>query len=443
MPGPRGVRLYLATAFCARTADEGMAVGMVMLAAQRLDSASQGAFILAAWMAPHVLAAPTAGALAARARRPGVFYASALTGFAGAVAALSVGVGRLPLPAVLVIAAVGGCCGPVVSGGLSSLPALMLGPGREQDRAYALDASVHNAAGVAGPAVAGTAAAAWGSGSAVAALAVAAACAAALACALPLPPCPTTRPDTSPLRGDLTAGLVAVWGSRELRAITAATSLAFLGLGALTTTAVLLADSRGRPGTGGWLMTAFAGGALAGSLALARLRPAAAPVRLAVTGMAGTGLALAAAVLAPGPLTCAGAFAAAGVFDGLLLTATLRLRADHAPPHRRTQVFTIGAGLKISAAALGAALVGWAGSGSATRDLAAVAALQLVAVVVYAGIRRRPGSRKEPVVTQEAVSRRGREPGEGGAPVSPPGSRRGRSRTAPRSSGRAPRDRTR
>lgn len=149
MPGPRGVRLYLATAFCARTADEGMAVGMVMLAAQRLDSASQGAFILAAWMAPHVLAAPTAGALAARARRPGVFYASALTGFAGAVAALSVGVGRLPLPAVLVIAAVGGCCGPVVSGGLSSLPALMLGPGREQDRAYALDASVHNAAGVA------------------------------------------------------------------------------------------------------------------------------------------------------------------------------------------------------------------------------------------------------------------------------------------------------
>lgn len=65
---------------------------------------------------------------------------------------------------------------------------------------------------------------------------------------------------------------MAVWGSRELRAITAATSLAFLGLGALTTTAVLLADSRGRPGTGGWLMTAFAGGALAGSLALARLR---------------------------------------------------------------------------------------------------------------------------------------------------------------------------
>lgn len=382
-----------------------MAVGVVTLAAQRLDSATQGAFILAAWMAPHVLAAPAAGALAARARRPRVFYAAALAGFAGAIAALSMSVGHLPLPAVLVIAAAGGCCGPVVSGGLSSLPALMLGPGPEQDRAYALDASVHNAAGVVGPAAAGSAAAAVGSGAAVAALAMAAVCAAALACALPLPPRPAARPDTSPGRGDLIAGLVVVWGSRELRAITAATCLAFVGLGGLTTTAVLLADSQGRPGTGGWLMTAFATGALVGSLALARLRPAAAPVRLAVTGLAGTGLALAAAALAPGPLTCAAAFAAAGVCDGLLLTATLRLRAEHAPPNRRTQVFTIGAGLKISAAALGAALVGWAGSGSAARDLAAIAALQMMAVVVYAGIRRRPGSLEEPVVINEAVRR--------------------------------------
>ncbi|MFD3997620.1 hypothetical protein [Streptomyces sp. NPDC058548] len=68
-------------------------------------------------------------------------------------------------------------------------------------------------------------------------------------------------------------------------------------------------------------------------------------------------------------------------------------------------MFTIGAGLKISAAALGAALVGWAGSASATWDLAAIAAPHVMAVVVYAGIRRRPGSRKEPAVLDEAVSR--------------------------------------
>ncbi|WP_308050756.1 MFS transporter [Streptomyces sp. TRM72054] len=383
------------TAFCARMAEEGMAVAVVMLAAHRLDSAAQGAFILAAWMARHVLAAPLTGASAARAQRPRLFYACALTGFAGAIAALSVSIGRLPMPAVLVIAAAGGCCGPVVSGGLSSLLALMLRPGPEQDRAYALDSSVYSAAAVAGPAVAGLTATAVGPGAAVAVLAVAAASAAALACVLPLCTGPAGEPDPSPVRSDLVAGLAAMWRSRELRAITTATCMAFAGIGALTTTAVLLADSQGRPGTGGWLMTAFAAGALTGSLALARLRPAASPVRLAVTGMAGTGLALAAAALASGPLTCAAAFAAAGVCDGLLLTATLRLRAGHAPPHQRTQVFTIGAGLKISASALGAALVGLAGSASATWDLAAIAALQLVAAVVYACMRRQPGPRKE------------------------------------------------
>ncbi|MEU6300077.1 MFS transporter [Streptomyces erythrochromogenes] len=391
MSGLKGVRLYVVTAFCARMAEEGMAVAVVMLAAHRLGGAAQGALILAAWMAPHVLAAPLAGALAARARRPGLFYAGALAGFAGAIAALAVCVGRLPAPAVLLIAAVGGCCGPVVSGGLSSLLSLISSPGPERDRAYALDASVYNAAAVAGPATAGLAAAAAGPGTAVAVLAVAAAGAAALVCLLPVNSAPAERADPGDVRRDLVAGLTAVWHSRELRAITAATCLAFTGLGALTTTAVLLAGSRGQSGGGGWLMTAFAVGALAGSLTLARLRPTATSTLLALTGMAGTGLALAAAPLAPTLPLCATAFAAAGVFDGLLLTATLRLRAEHAPQEQRTQVFTIGAGLKISAAALGAALVGLAGSGSAARDLAAIAILQLAAAVMYVCMRRRRG----------------------------------------------------
>lgn len=392
--GHKGVGLYMASAFCARMAEEGMAVAVVMLAAHRLGlgGAAQGAFILAAWMAPHVLAAPVTGALAARARRPRLFYACALAGFAVAIAVLAAGVGRLPMPTVLLIAAAGGCCGPVVSGGLSSLLSLISGPGPERDRAYALDASVYNGAAVAGPATAGLAAAAVGPGAAVAVLAAAAAAAAALVCLLPLNNRPAERAASSGIGRDLVAGFMAVWRDRELRAITTATCLAFAGIGALTTTAVLLADSQGQPGGGGWLMTAFAIGALAGSLTLARLRPAASPVLLAVTGMAGTGFALAAATLAPALPLCATAFAVAGVFDGLLLTATLRLRADHAPREQRTQVFTIGAGLKISAAALGAALVGLASSYSASRDLAAIAILQLVAAVVYLCMRRCRGS---------------------------------------------------
>ncbi|MFE6678934.1 hypothetical protein [Streptomyces sp. NPDC057729] len=142
MPRPSGVLRYLMTAFSARMADEGMAVAVVMLAAYRTGSAAQGAFVLTAWMAPHVLAAPLTGAVAARARRLRLFYVGALGGFALAISALAMSIGRVPLPVVLAVAAAGGCCGPAVSGGLSSLITRLLPAGAERDRAYSWDAVI-------------------------------------------------------------------------------------------------------------------------------------------------------------------------------------------------------------------------------------------------------------------------------------------------------------
>ncbi|MCX5379848.1 hypothetical protein [Streptomyces sp. NBC_00091] len=94
---------------------------------------------------------------------------------------------------------------------------------------------------------------------------------------------------------------------------------------ALAATSVLLAAGLGSPGAGGVLMTAFAVGALAGSLTLGRMTSVA-PGRLARWGMAGTGVALAAAAFAPSVALTAAAFAVAGVCDGPLLTATLPAR---------------------------------------------------------------------------------------------------------------------
>ncbi|WP_344292292.1 hypothetical protein [Streptomyces synnematoformans] len=154
-----------------------------------------------------------------------------------------------------------------------------------------------------------------------------------------------------------------------LRRITAATSLAFVGVGGLAPAAVLLADARGYPGGGGVLLTVLAAGALAGALAAARRPPGFSDVRLAAGGAAGAA--------APYPL-CVALFAAAGLCDGPLLAATLRIRADHAPPAVRTQVFTLGAGLKTTAGAAGAALTAAAASALApSRLLVAVAVLQL------------------------------------------------------------------
>jgi MFS family permease len=394
-----GLRPYLATAFLARLAEEGMAVAVVMLAVHRTGSVAQGAFVLTAWTAPHVLAAPLTGALAERIRSPRFFYLCALGGLATGIAALAAVTGRAPLPVVLAVAALGGSCGPVATGGLSSLVARLVPEGADRDRAYALDAATYNAVSVAGPAVVSAIAALASPAPAVLLLAVSAAGAAALASVLPYArtdgdgraaSAPTT------LRADLGAGLAAVWRVRELRAVTAATSLAFVGVGGLTTTAVLLAGSRGRPDAGGVLMTALALGALAGSLAVARWLRSFPAQRLVPVCLTGAGLLLAAAAAAPSFAAQAALFAAAGIFEGPLLSATLRIRADHSPAGVRAQVFTIGAGLKISAASGGSALAGAAAGLPPHVLLLGIAALQLAAALLHRLVRPRPRRVEEP-----------------------------------------------
>ncbi|MFD0689386.1 MFS transporter [Actinomadura fibrosa] len=397
-----GLRIYLAVAFLARLGEEGMAVALALLAVERTGSPAQGAFVLTAWMAPHVLSAPLTGGLAARVRRPRPFYALALGGYAASAAAVAVLLGRAPAALAVAAALAGGACGPIVSGGLSSLVAGLVPDGPRRARAYALDAASYSAASVAGPALVSMLAATVSAGASALALAAAPAAAACLAAALPFA-------GTSPgearsgtgrrARTGLASGLTAVWRTRELRAITAATCLAFVGVGGLATAAALLAAARGHREGGGVLMTAFALGALAGSLGVARLGSRIAPQRMATVSLLATGAALGAAAVVPAFPAAAAAFAAAGLLDGPLLTATLRLRADHAPPGTRPQVFTIGAGLKITAAASGAAAAGLfadtgAGPGSgppAPALLLAIAALHVAAAALYRVLRRPSG----------------------------------------------------
>ncbi|WBB57793.1 MFS transporter [Streptomyces sp. WMMC500] len=545
----RGVRRYLATATCARLADDGMAVAVTLLALHRTGSAAQGAAVLAAWMAPHAVAAPLTGALAARARGAGAaFHVAALGVFAAAIAGVALTLGRAPVPVVLAVAALGGCCGPMVTGGLSSVLAGLVPDTGARARAYALDAATYNAAGIAAPAAVTTAAGLWGPGPAMATLVASAAGAAGLATTLRLPrgggagpnarpeegtsdggqssgggepdarvlaadagpggersgaaadraapactgpvpgprrwrlrtraaaddpkdrcpsppgreganarpdgkagdarpslsegagsagprpgreegrwrlrtlarvrrpdrpdhsdrpdgsdrpdlsdrPDPSDHPDPPARRppghglwGELLAGLRVLWRVPALRGITAATSLAFVGVGGLAPAAVLLADRRGYPGGGGVLLTVLAAGALAGALAAARRAPGSSDVRLAAVCLVGTGVALlGAAAAAPYPL-CVALFGLAGLCDGPLLAATLRIRADHAPPAVRTQVFTLGAGLKTTAGAAGAALTAAAASAlSPAQLLAVLAALQLAGAALLRGTPR-------------------------------------------------------
>nr|WP_202487124.1 MFS transporter [Streptomyces sp. SID8354] len=418
----------MAVALLARLAEEGMAVAVVLLALDRTGSAAQGAFVLTAWMAPHVLAAPLVGTLAGRTRRPRLFHMAALGGFAAAIAALALLTGRAPAPVTSAVAVIGGSCGPVVSGGLSGMIAALTPAGPPRDRAYALDAAVYNAASVTGPAVVSMVAGLWAPGPATALLAGAAMVAAGLALGLfpgnrpsdARPPRREPAPDAS--RSGPAAGLSAVLRVRELRAITAATCLAFVGIGGLTTTTVLLAAHRGHPGSGGVLMTAFAAGALAGSLAMARRQSGAPAQLMATAALLGTGVALAGAALVPWPAAVMALFVLAGLCDGPLLTATLRIRADHAPADVRAQVFTLGAGLKITAAACGAGLTGLAATLPPPALLLGIATLQFAAALLHA-LLLAPGGRPTP--TPHSPS--GRNPGSApwdNAPERPTGDRK-------------------
>ncbi|MGW7435109.1 MFS transporter [Streptomyces sp. NPDC054849] len=380
-----GFGRYLAAALAARIASEGMGMAVVLLALERTGSAAHGAFVLTAWLAPHVLAAPLAGAAAARTRRPRLFHVGAVAGFTAAVAALTVLLGRAPTALVLAVAVLGGTCGPMVTGGLSSLVTGLVPAGPGRDRAYGWDAATYNAAAVTAPAAVGLVAALGSAGPAMAVLAASGALAAALAATLPYEDQGAGRAPDAP-RAGLGAGLAALWRVRELRAVTSATTLAFVGIGSLTTTSVLLAAELGSPGAGGVLMTAFAVGALAGSLTLGRITTVA-PGRLARWALAGTGAALAAAAFAPSfapsVAVTAALFAVAGVCDGPLLTATLRIRSESAPEGVRTQVFTLGAGLKLTAASVGAALVGLAADAPAAALLTGIAALLLASALLH------------------------------------------------------------
>ncbi|MFE4055662.1 MFS transporter [Streptomyces sp. NPDC059096] len=404
-----GVPVYLTTAYLARFADEGMPIALALLALYRTGSATEGAYLLTAWMAPHVLTGPLTGSLAARVRRPRLFYSGALAVFAASILVLAPAVGRAPFAVTVVVALAGGSCGPIVTGGLSALLSGLLAEGASRQRGYALDAATFNAAAVTGAAAVTLVAGAGTPVAATALLGGGAATAALLVAVLPYPSAvrPADRPS---LVADLGAGLLAVWRIVELRAITVATVVAFGGIGGLAMTAVLLAEgpatavgggiaaAEGGPGhvAGGYLMTAFALGGLTGSLVLARWQPFATVQRLALCALLGTGATLAAAALVPSFSTRVALFALAGLCDGPLLGATLRIRAEHAPPPVLPQVFTVGAGLKMSAAACGAALTGAAAALGAPYLLLSIAALQFVAALLYVLVR---GSGTRPTET--------------------------------------------
>ncbi|MGW3767804.1 MFS transporter [Actinomadura verrucosospora] len=369
-----GLPLHLTSATMLRVSAEGVATALVLTVQARTGHAATAGYLQTAMTLPYVLSGPVIGNALDRVARPRRGAVALAACYVAATGLLLVLAGRSPLALALVVAAVIGCTEPIVVALTSLLPRFV--PAGRLSRAYGLEASSYNLAGIAGPGLAaGLAALAGGqyAGTAVVAVGVlglltlpflpfpgpsaSAGAVGGRAAAIETETGARTRPPPAGVGSVITGGLVVLAQGRVLRGLTVATTLAWMGFGGVAVTAVLLAEHIGAPpSAGGRLLVAMAVGSLIGSLASSRwLTPRhAEPVMIA--GLVAFGASLAALAVTPSLPWATAAFVAAGVAEGPVFAATLMLRQRESPPDRLGQVNTTAGSLKIGASAVGAAL---------------------------------------------------------------------------------------
>ena len=391
----RRLTAYAAVGSMARAANAGLPTAIILGVLAASGSASEGSLIVASVTAVAGIIGPLVGALMDRAVHPKRGYALAILALASSAIALAIGVGSWPLGLLMVIAGIAGLFHPMLTGAWSAQLRRVV-PDVAPARAYAVDVSTYNMGDIVGPAIVGVAyvydSATPGSASleAVAILYVLA------ALVLPLVPIPARRPDEvseqPPLR-EAVRSLGVFWHSVGLRRSTIISTLAFIGIAGLVIGSPLMGqDLAGDAGIGALLLAVTAGGALLGSVVVARAPITRfGPGTIVVITTLGLGAAFAFLAIVPSmPL----AFVAAGILGFLeapQLTAVLQVRDRESPPHVRSLVFVAATSLKTGAFALGsviaAALVEWGWRAL----LAGSAVIEILAVVVgllVAGYRR-------------------------------------------------------
>jgi hypothetical protein len=164
---------------------------------------------------------------------------------------------------------------------------------------------------------------------------------------------------TGSMLSTMGAGLRHITLHRPLAIVTTSGTLSQLGGGALAIAAVVVAIERaGNAQNGAVIVSAFAIGGLLGALATAarpgRLRP-----ELSMgLGFGAIGLLTVAAAIDVGLAWTVTMIGIAGLFTASSSAAMLLLRKQQSPAFLRSQVFTVGAGLRATSAAAGAALAG-------------------------------------------------------------------------------------
>ncbi len=387
---------YWAGVSAARLGDEMSGQALLLLGLASLHDTAPSAQLLAALTGAAVVGGPWLGAALDRTVHPGRLLGAALGLYAAGLALVGLLLGRGPFGVVLLVALLAGLCLPAISGGWSAQLPLVVPPAA-QARASAFDAATFNLTGLIGPAAAGLLATLltpwWGYGLVIGLILL------ALPCALALPrrnAPPTVLPATS-LWAESVQVFRALWHSPVLWRVTVVSVISYIGVGILAVLAPLLGRALwGEAGYGGVLLSVSAVGAVCATLLYARWATRWSAEAVVVGTTAIFALALLLLLGRPtAPLVLA-AMLIIGLADGPQLAAVLAVRHQEAPPRFRTQVFTIGASMKITAAAGGAALAGWLATFSVRQVVLGALVSQLLALIAFAVLwrwhRRQPGA---------------------------------------------------
>lgn len=375
---------YLAASTPPRLAIAGSAVAIPILAVQEMHDVGLGGALVAVSLGPSVLAAPIAGAALDRARHPRALVAASglLTAIALAMAAF---LGQIPLQAAFAALAVAGAVSPFYMGGLSSFVADEI---PDERRAFAYDALSYNLSAVAGPALVAITVTFFPAQAALGVLSAAAFLGALGATAIRLP---SHAAAGGPVWRTVAAGLRQIFGHRPLAVVTASSTLSQLGQGGLAVAAIALSIERiGSPGEGALLVTAFAVGSLLGALYETARPTRARPHAVMMAGFLATGLLTVVAALDLGTIWTVGAIGLSGVFTASTAAAMLFLRNRLSPPRLRSQIFTVGAGLRASASAAGAGLAGSATGLSGGLSVAGIGLVWVASAALMAAYPKTP-----------------------------------------------------
>lgn len=387
------IRYLLAAGLC-RSAEEGAKVVLVLLAIDQTGSTAFGGLLAACFLVPHVLAAPASGAFADRSRHRARFQAVALACFGLCLITIGGMAGTVPDTTLLAIALVGGCFGPFVTGGMSSLVGRLAGEG-SRERAFSLDLMTYNGAGVIGPAVGVLIAGLASPAVATIALGVLALAGGALAASFPL-----DRPQGEP--GVLTVATLLsldtfrlVWRNVDLRNATFTGSLGLMGYAATPLGAVVLAAERQAGYLTGMCVAASAIGGVMGSLLYTRWPIGAfRPIRTMILGLVAVAIPAFLVTVGGHPMLIVLFFALIGLPSGPIGSSVFLVWDRESPEHLQTQVFTVGAGIRISSGAIGTYLAGVLATLGSGAVFAGIGLVSLAAALLGTVLARRV---REPV----------------------------------------------